>query len=344
MSETVKIGDKVVGRDEPVYVIAEMACAHDGDIEKAKRLIDAAVSAKADAIQLQFFSRKNLMTPDHEIYALLEALEFSQDEWKEIYGYARQSPIHIFACTYDVHSTKLAIQLSVDGIKVNSSDLSTPDLLRLVSESGIPFTLGTGASTMEEIAQAVDTLMFDGGDQIILMHGVQNFPTEIESAQINRVGILRSRFPFPVGYQDHTDASEPLSRVVDLLAIGAGACVIEKHITLDRSEKGTDYQAALEPEEFKEFVQMIRLAWKAMGSRVVLPLSESEKQYRQFQKKRIVAIKDKGSGEIVKREDIAFLRTPQKGLQPVEVDLVLGKKLTRPVYRYEPLSITHFKK
>ena len=221
MPETIRIGEKLIGRDEPVYVIAEMACAHDGDIGKAKRLIDAAVSSKADAIQLQFFSRKDLMTPYHEAYDLLGKLEFSHQEWKEIYGYARRWDIHIFACTYDVPSAQLATQLGVDGIKLNSSDLSNPELLEIVARSKIPYTLGTGASTVEEIAQAIETSLQHGGDQIIIMHGVQNFPTEIESAQIHKVKILQSVFPFPVGYQDHTNASEPFSRVIDLLALGA---------------------------------------------------------------------------------------------------------------------------
>lgn len=342
MSETIKIGNNVVGRDEPVYVIAEMACAHDGDMGKARRLVDAAVSAKADAVQLQFFSRKDLMTPDHEVYDLLGTLEFSHEEWKEIYEYAKKQGIHVFACAYDVPSTELAIALGVDGIKLNSSDLSNPDLLRIVAESGIPYTLGTGASTIEEVNRAVDTAMRYGGDQIVIMHGVQSFPTEVKDAHINKIKILRSLFPFPVGYQDHTDASDAFSGVVDLLAIGAGASVIEKHITVDRSEKGVDHEAALEPAEFIEFVRTIRRAELALGLPRVQPLSDHERQYRRFQKKSIVAVKDKKPGETVGRSDIAFLRAAKTGLPPTDIELVMGKTLTRPVSKYENLSLKHF--
>jgi sialic acid synthase SpsE len=261
---------------------------------------------------------------------LLGKLEFSHQEWKEIYGYARRWDIHIFACTYDVPSAQLATQLGVDGIKLNSSDLSNPELLEIVAQSKIPYTLGTGASTVEEIAQAIETSLQHGGDQIIIMHGVQNFPTEIESAQINKVKILQSVFPFPVGYQDHTNASEPFSRVIDLLAIGAGASVIEKHITLDRSEKGTDYQAALETNEFGEFVAMIRMAERALGSKRLLPLGESDQEYRRFQKKSVVASRFIKAGEAITREKVAFLRTGKHtDLSPRDLTSIIGKRVRR---------------
>lgn len=333
-----EIYDRTVHVENGIYIISEMACAHDGDIEKAKRIVDAAVSAKADAIQLQFFSRKDLMTPDHEVYDLLGTLEFSQSEWAEIYRYASQRNIHVFACTYDVPSAELAIHLGVDGIKLNSSDLSNSDLLKIVAQSGIPYTLGTGASTVEEIAEAVETCLRNGGDQIILMHGVQNFPTAIENAQINRIRMLKALFPFPVGYQDHTDASHPFSRVVDLLAIGAGASVIEKHITLDRSEKGTDYQAALEPMELKEFVQTIRRAERAMGSNRILPLSQNEKNYRNFQKKSIVSSCEIKKGQLVKRGMLQFMRS-EPGLSPHEVDKIVGRATKRNIGKFENILL-----
>jgi sialic acid synthase SpsE len=338
----IEIRDKIIGRDGPTYVIAEMACAHEGNIKKAKRLIDAAVSAKADAVQLQFFSRKDLMTPDHEVYGLLEVLEFSRNQWKDVYDYARRNDIHIFACTYDVPSAELAIELGVDGIKLNSSDLSNPDLLKIVALSGIPYTLGTGASAIEEVAQAVDTSIGNGGEQIIIMHGVQNFPTEIRNAQINKIKMLRSMFPFPVGYQDHTDASHPFSRNIDLLAIGTGATVIEKHITLDRSEKGTDYQAALEPDEFKDFVRMIRAADLAMGSKRIEPLSASEKDYRRFQKKSIVASCDIKEGQTVEKNMIAFMRS-KPGISPSKADAVIGKSARRNIGRLENILFEDLK-
>ena len=246
MSSMVKLRNKKIGSGNQIYIIAEMACAHDGDLEKAKQLVDAAVKGKADAIQLQFFSIKDISTPDHSGYEVGIRIEFSHKEWEKIYDYAFNFGIHVFACTFDLPSAELAIRLGVDGIKINSSDLSNPALLKLVAGSGIPFTLGTGASTIEEIAQAVETCLKHGVDQIIIMHGIQNFPTDIKDTNINKIKMLQSLFPFPVGYQDHTDASYPFSRIIDLLAIGAGASVIEKHITIDNSGNLEDTQKQLD--------------------------------------------------------------------------------------------------
>jgi len=335
----IKVMNRKIGQNEKPYIIAEMACAHDGDMDKAKRLVDSAVDAKADAVQLQFFSPDDLVTPDHEVFSLLHQICFTAQEWKEIYEYARKSDIHVFACTYDVPSAKMAMDLGVDGIKLNSSDLSNPELLQRVARSGIPYTLGTGASTFEEIAQAVDTSIACGGDQIIIMHGVQNFPTDIENAHIAKIKLLKVAFPFPVGYQDHTDASHPFSKVVDLLAIGAGACVIEKHITLDRSEKGTDYQAALEPEEFKEFVKLMRTAEDALGPAMLQPLKESDLAYREFQKKSIVAGHDLEQGHIVTADDVLYLRASTRGLSPTELHKIEGLTTLRKISTFEPVTL-----
>ncbi|MCB2141100.1 N-acetylneuraminate synthase family protein [bacterium] len=337
-SNVVTIGNKFVGTMGQIYIIAEMACAHDGDFAKAKKLVDAAVEANADAVQLQFFSPDDLVTPDHEVYDLLHQISFCRDDWRKIYEYARQSNIHVFACTYDIPSAKLALELKVDGIKLNSSDLSNPDLLQIVAESKIPFTLGTGASTIEEIAQAVDTAMVYGGDQIIIMHGVQNFPTAIEHANINKIKMLHALFPFPVGYQDHTDAADSFSRVIDLLAIGAGACVIEKHITLDRSQKGTDYQAALEPAEFKDFVRQIRSAEIAIGNGMIRPLSDSDKAYRSFQKKSIVVMRNLEKGEKISKSVVAFMRSKEVGLPPTVFPEIEGKVVIRAISEFVPLK------
>ncbi|KPA10241.1 N-acetylneuraminate synthase [Candidatus Magnetomorum sp. HK-1] len=328
-----------IDNGQPIFIIAEMACAHDGDVDKAKQLIDAAVKAGADAVQLQFYSLEALMTPSHHLYKLLEKIEFTVNQWKEIYNYARCFNIEIFACTYDIPSVELAIKLNVDGIKINSSDLSNPELLTKVAKFNKPFTIGTGASTIEEIAKAVDIIKPYGNDNLILMHGIQNFPTDISYAHINKIKIFQSLFPYPVGYQDHTDASDPFSKLIDLLAIGAGACVIEKHITLNRAEKGTDYQAALESDEFCEFVSLIRNAEKAIGSVLINPLSESDIKYRNFQKKSIVSDTQLKKGDIIKLDKVKFLRTGKMpDLSPSDFKSIEGKTVKNDIDAMHPIT------
>ncbi|WP_415714116.1 N-acetylneuraminate synthase family protein [Maridesulfovibrio sp.] len=331
MYPQIRINNRTVGIGHPVYVIAEMACAHHGSLEKALKLVDVAVEAEVDAVQLQFFSRDHLMSVEHPAYDLLGKLSFSEDEWRKIYDHARKYSMDVFVCTYDTPSAEFAIRLGVEGIKLNSSDLSNHDLLETVARSGIPFTIGTGASTVEEISEALARIK-DYQKNAILMHGMQAFPTEIADANINKIKIFQSCFNLPVGYQDHTSGDDAFAGVIDLLAIGAGACVVEKHYTLDRSLKETDYQAALNPQELNAYVKRIRTASTAMGETSIQPLSEAERNYRKFQKKQIVARKNLTAGSIISKEDLSFLRTGKlNGYSPDKANELLGKKIIQNI-------------
>ncbi|MBG0791122.1 MAG: N-acetylneuraminate synthase family protein [Desulfovibrionaceae bacterium] len=342
MTPTVEIRGRLMGDGRPVYILAEMACAHDGSPEKAKRLIDAAKAAKADGVQLQFFCTDELVTPNNKIHSLLKRIELDREQWRDIHAHARQSGLDVWACTFDLPSVALAGELGVDGIKLNSSDLASPDMIRAVSALGIPFTLGTGASTLEEIAQALDVAREAGGEDIVLMHGVQNFPTALKDANLKRIKLLRSLFPNCVGYADHTDASLPEAKVIDLTALGMGACLLEKHITLDRSEKGVDYQAALEPQELKEYVAAVRGVETGLGSDALRPLTESDKQYRKFQKKSIVAARDLTAGQAITGDTVRFLRTGgTPAIPPSRFSELDGRILKEGVSAMTPIKMEH---
>lgn len=310
------------------YVIAEMACAHDGDFEKARALIDVAVAAKTDAVQLQFFHAPANMVKHHRIYPLLQKIEFNSEQWAQLVRYGRDQDIDVFACAYDMPSLKLAIELQVDGIKFNSADLNNFEMLKTVAASGIPFTLGTGASRMDEIGQAIAVALGAGGNRFVLMHGMQSFPTSIDLANIRRIPALSSMFGALVGYADHTDGDDAFAQDIDLLAMGAGACVFEKHYTLDRSQKGTDYQAALNPDELASYVCKIRKANVALGNAAVKKFNEDEIKYRTFQKKRLVAVRAMKAGHVLVRDDIDLLRTEEPGgMDASSLDNVIGKIL-----------------
>lgn len=335
----IKIKNTIIANKHQPYIIAEMACAHDGDFNKAIRLVDAAVEAGADAVQLQFFRSEETVTPHHEVFGVLQKIEFSKENWTKIFNHARSKGIHVFVCTYDVPSVQFAVDLKADGIKLNSADLSNPEVVIAVAKSGIPFTLGTGASTLDEISTGVRMAKENGAKDIILMHGVQNFPTKTEDLNILRVELLRDVFELPVGYHDHTEGEDPFAQVVDLIAVGLGASVIEKHITLSRAEKGIDYQAALEPSEFKAFVERIKRAYVALGSKEIKPFTESELRYRKFQKKSIVASRALKAGEVISRDMVSFIRNTDPGMAPRYFqDLVNGKTLIRDVEQFENIS------
>jgi sialic acid synthase SpsE len=335
-----QVGERLLGVGHPPYIIAEMACAHDGDIDKAKGLIDAAATAGVDAIQLQLFAVAHQVPPQHQLYNLLCSLEFSPDAWASLFSHARQRNLALFAFVYDTPSLNLALSLGIDGIKLSSADLSNPEMTEDAARSGLPITLGTGASTLDEISETLLQIQAFGGTQVVLMHGVQNFPTPIEHANLKRIQLLQRVFQMPVGYQDHTDAELEVSKVIDLAAIGMGACIIEKHITPSRAAQGTDYQAALEPGEWKQFVQHIRAVTQALGTDQITPLTEGDRRYRQFQKKSITAACDIPKGSVITRDQVIFLRSSESlGLAPKELPALVGRKTRREIKKFEQIQL-----
>jgi len=332
--------DKLNSINTKPYIIAEMACSHDGIFSKAEELIQVAVDANADAIQLQLFKTEHTVTPRHEVYETLKKIEFSEEQWDKLIEKGNSTGIDVWVCTYDLESLKYALKKPISGIKLNSSDLNNVEILKLLSEHpSIPFTIGTGSSTNHEIKCALDFFK-ESKDRITLVHGVQNFPTKIEDLNLSRVNYLKENFPeYKIGYADHTEGGSTFSLEVDLMAVSLGVRLIEKHINLDRSEKGIDYQAALEPEEFKIFVNKIEQGYKAMGFEIdKTEFSESDLKYRKFQKKSLVSNGDFEIGHKIMRDDISILRNKEVGVGSQEIDFFIGKELKGPLKKFENLT------
>lgn len=340
LKSSFEIKGKLIENGQSLYIICEMACAHNGKFEEAKALVKAAAEAQANAIQFQFFVPEETVTPQHPAFPIIKEICFTKNQWEELTQYARELGLDVFTCAYDVPSVQLAIDLKLDGIKLNSSDLSNPDVLIATAKSGIPLTLGTGASTANEILDGLNTLEQNGAKEVILMHGVQNFPTQIADLNIHRIDWLKSAFPnLPVGYADHTEGGNPFGLSVDILAVAKGVAVLEKHITLDRSQKGIDYQAALEPHEWKTYVENIHNAYAALGKKGVQSMSESDLKYRKFQKKSIVAARHLTKGEHLNRSDVNFIRNEEPGLAPKEFSAIEGKPLQRDIKEFENIYL-----
>ena len=332
--QSIQVGGRTIG-DGSAFIIAEMACAHDGDFSKAKELIAAAREAQVDAVQLQIFQAPANVVAHHRLRSVLDKIQFDASQWQELVAEGRKLRLPVFACAYDLPSLELALQLGVDGIKFNSADLGNREMLELAARSGVLFTLGTGASRLEEVGKALSVVLEHGGRRVVLMHGIQAFPTRIDKASIRRLGVLRQAFGTLVGYADHTDGDDPFAGVVDLLALGAGACVLEKHFTLNRADKGLDYQAALNPDQLAAYVSVVRNGVRALGSGSPQPFDDDDKRYRQFQKKRIVAARALPDGTVITRADVALLRTEDgEGMDASSLEAVIGKRLRGPLDRH----------
>ena len=337
----VTIRGRKVSDAEPVFIVGEIACGHQGSVAQCKDLIDAAAAARADAVQLEFFYPPANMVGSLPFYKTVEDLAFTRAEWTDLVAHVRRHDIAVSVFVYDDVSMEWALALKPDMLKLNSSDISNPDLIIAAAKSGLPFTVGTGASTLEEIKAAIDLSLANGGDQIILQHGVQNFPTPSEQAHIRRIALLKEHFGTLVMYADHTDASLGLAHCLDLAALGMGACMIEKHMVLDRTAKGVDWQAALEPAELTAYVATMRAGSAALGPNRILPPSDGDIRYRRFQKKSIVAARDLAAGAPLTRADVSFLRAQgaEAGLSPMKFKDIDGRKTARAIAKWEQIIL-----
>lgn len=336
--ETIQIGTKEIGEGCPTFFIAEVACAHEGNFDVAKRMIDAAVDAHADAIKFQIINTESYMVPSHHIYPIVQQVEFSPDQWKELRNYARDRNILFFADGYDVPSTRLAKEMGVDALKIHSSDLTNHEAIEEAAKTMLPLFLGVGATTMDEISAAID-IITQYHDNIIIMHGYQAFPTKLEGLHFNFVKTLKEAYNLPIGVLDHTEGETFMSKVIPLLTPFVGAQVIEKHFVLDRSLKGIDYESSVNPDTLKEIVANLRAMETTFGSSFPkVNFSDAEMGYRNLMKKAIVAETDIPQGTTVTRDMIEFKRAGP-GMRPMDVHNVVGKTTTRALQKHDLVSM-----
>lgn len=328
-------------RVHPAYIVAEMACSHEGDRALARVIIDGAGQAGADAIQFQIWTARDMIVPQHADFGLVCGLELSRVDWTALAVYARERypAMQIIACVYEPGSVDFAESLQVDAYKLHTADLSNPYLVRHVAKTGKRIDLSVGASTIDEIQEALGWIAEVSSAPVWLMYGYQNFPTRIDDVHLRYLVKLRDLFERRVGYQDHTDAENQAGFWIPAAALGLGIDVLEKHITHDRSKRGVDHQAALNPDEFAQFVAMVRQVEAALGSGIPKPFSADAQRYRRYSKKSIVAARDLEAGQVLGAVDLLFMRTGKLGLPPADAPLLLNRPLARRIAKFELLTV-----
>ncbi len=270
-NRTVKIGSKLVGDDQPCYIIAEIGINHNGDLDLAKRLISVAVAAGCDAVKFQkrtidtVYTPEELAKPRENPFGstngdLKRGLEFTQEDYEDIDVYCKAVKISWFASCWDEDSVDFIGQFDVPCYKIASASLTDDGLLRHTKAAGKPLILSTGMSTIEEIDHAADVL---GKDNLLLLHACSTYPANYDELNLRAIPALRERYGVPVGYSGH-ETGIPSSVAAAVL----GACCIERHITLDRAMWGSDQAASLEPNGITRLVRDIRLIEQSMGDGV----------------------------------------------------------------------------
>ena len=270
---TVSIGSHVIGGGNPAYVIAEIGLNHNGDVDIAKKLIDVAADAGANAVKFQKRTPE-ISTPEHMRDVPRETpwgtmtyldyrrrVEFGRDEYIEIGDYATLHGLDWFASPWDVPSVAFLEELNVVAHKVASASLTDLELLTALRETGKPVILSTGMSTIPQIDRALETL---GTDRVVLMHATSTYPMEPEEANLRVISTLRDRYAgVPIGYSGHERGLQ-----ISLAAVALGAVAVERHITLDRTMWGSDHAASLEPAGLQHLVRDIRVIETALGDGV----------------------------------------------------------------------------
>ena len=320
------------------FIIAEM---EESKPELAKFIIDGAGKASANAIQLQIWAAKHMMSPQRPEYNNLTKIELTQNDWIDLIGYSRsQYPeMKIYVCVYEHQSIDFIESLNIDGYKVNSSDLSNPYVLNKIAATNKPINLSVGASSLMEIQKAIECIQKSSHSIPTLMYGFQSFPTLPENIPLSYLNKLKTLFELPVGYQDHCDADSKMAYWLPAASIGIGIDIIEKHITHDRKLKGIDHESALNPNEFDKFVQMIHNLDEAMGNPLPKPFSDPEIKYREFQKKSIVASRNLSAGTKLTYDDLTFMRAEILGLPPDNISHIKGKRIRRNIDAFKPILI-----
>ncbi len=331
-NEVIRIGDRPIGADHPTYVIAEIGINHNGDVNLAKELIDAAAEAEVDAVKFQkrhlpSLYREDVLNETHKfeqnfqyMIPLLKQVELEEDDLADLKAYTEEKGMDFICTPFDAPSVELLTRLGIRAFKIASADLNNLELLDLVADQGKPMLVSTGMSQPEEIEKAV-ALLQGRGVPFALLHCRSVYPVwprEVNLRMINRL----SRFGCPVGYSGHE-----LGIVIPLVAASMGASIIEKHITLDKNLPGPDHKISLEPHELKRLVRDIRVADQAMGHEKRF-LLRGEILNRELFGKSLMASEDISAGCCVTRERIR-VQGPGKGLSPARLDDLVGKTLCR---------------
>lgn len=344
-----KISDKSLNFQKKIFIIAEAGVNHNGSMELARKLIDIAADAGADAVKFQTFVAEDVVSADapkaeyqkqttdasESQFEMIKKLELSKENHHELMEYADHKNIMFLSTPFDRKSVDMIVELGVPLIKVSSGEITNHPLLEYISGKGLPIILSTGMSTLDEVEEAVSVIKKSGCKDLKLLHCTSNYPARVEDCNLRAMKTMADALGVPVGYSDHTSGI-----YVSIAAAAMGACVIEKHFTLDKNLPGPDHKASLEPDELKEMVYGIRLVEMALGSPVKAPV-ESELEVRNVARKSIVAKVDIPAGTLVSEDMLSFKR-PGTGIAPKDAVKFIGKSPAVDIRKGTLISLTMF--
>ncbi|MEM7133502.1 MAG: pseudaminic acid synthase [Chloroflexota bacterium] len=340
----ITINRRIIGPGQPTYIIAEMSANHNQDFDQAVEIVKAAKASGADAVKLQTYTPDTLTIDCHNEYFRIEGTLWEGRNLYDLYGeaytpwewqpklkeVAEELGMDLFSTPFDATAVDLMDEMDVPVIKVASFENVDLPLLRRVAQSGKPVIMSTGMANLAEIDEAVSTLCEAGCTELALLKCSSAYPSPPEVMNLQTIPHLAQAFGVPAGLSDHT-----LGTTVPVAAVALGACIIEKHFTTSREIPSADRAFSLEPDEFKEMVDAVRMTEKALGS-VQYGLNEKEAQSRVFRRSLFV-VQDVAAGEEFTHENVRSIR-PGHGLHTRYLDSVVGRRASQNVKRGTPLS------
>lgn len=337
--KTVQLGDVMVGKDYPPYVIAEIGSNHNGDMDLCRRLIEEAAAAGANAVKFQSWSERSLISREEynrnpaytdkkrhfgSLREMVHAYQLTPDQHVEAQGYCRKNDVVFCSSVFSAEEADLLERLDLPFYKIASMDIVNLPLIRYVAHKHRPMVMSTGMSTLAEIERAVEAVRGEGNEDIVLLHCVSIYPPEYDTIRLRNVEMLRRAFDVPVGFSDHT-----LGTSIPLAAIALGACIIEKHFTLDKDMAGWDHTISADPDELRTIVAEGNNVFAALGGyqRIV---TEAEIEKRTRFRRSLVARRDLNRGHVLSEADLDAKR-PGDGISPDQLAYVVNRRLAADI-------------
>ncbi|MEZ8125967.1 pseudaminic acid synthase [Vibrio splendidus] len=344
MNKFITIDGRKIGPDYSPYIIAELSANHNGDINRAYQIMEEAKKAGADAIKLQSYTHETItMDCDSEEFQIHGGLWDGQTlyelykgahmpwEWHELlFAKAKELDITIFSSPFDFTAVDLLEELNAPAYKIASFELIDLPLIARVAKTGKPMIMSTGMANKEEIQEAVDCARSNGCEQLIVLHCVSGYPAPAEQYNLRTIADISERYDVLSGLSDHT-----IDNATAVASVVLGACLIEKHVTMDRNGGGADDSFSLEPKELAQLCKDSKTAWQSLGH-VNYERTEAEKGNVKFRRS-LYVVKDIAEGEQFTPENVRSIR-PGFGLAPKHYDYVIGKFASKPLSKGSPMK------
>lgn len=327
----IKISNKLVGNNNPVFMIAEGGINHNGKLSLAKKIISKAKAAGADAVKFQTFKAEDLASPKSKFFKIFKKLELDFEEFGELADYAKNQNIIFLSTPFSFDAVNLLMQLKVPAFKIASGDLTNIPLVEYAASKKKPMIISTGMANETEIQQSINAIRKTGNKKIIILHSVSAYPTPINEVNLSVIKQLREKFKQPVGYSDNGS-----NLLVPVIAVASGADLIEKHFTINRKLSGPDQKLSANPSDFKKLVKNIRLVEKMMG--VNIKKCQTSEFGNKFAARRsITALTTIERGTKIDKKMLGLQR-PASGLEPKYFSRVIGKRAKRKITKGESIK------